>query len=75
MLLLCCSAPRTPVDDSVVGFQVDKLMNVIQGEAKIKITVYEHEQGQVGGNVCVSQSVSHQPASQSVSRSASQSVR
>lgn len=41
------SAPRTPIDDSVIGFQVDKLINAIQGEARIKITVYEHEQGQV----------------------------
>ncbi|KAM7426567.1 Coiled-coil domain-containing protein 17 [Porites harrisoni] len=41
------SAPRTPIEDSVVGFQVDKLVNAIRGESRIKITVYEHDQGQV----------------------------
>lgn len=41
------STPRTPLEKSVVGFQVDKLMNAIPGEAKIKITVYEHEQGEM----------------------------
>jgi len=41
------SAPRTPLDESILGFQVDQLTDAIQGEAKIKITVYEHDQGQV----------------------------
>lgn len=40
-------APRTPLEESILGFQVDKLIDAIQGEAKIKITVYEHDQGQV----------------------------
>lgn len=44
------SAPKTPIEDSVVGFQVDKLINAIRGETRIKITVYEHDQGQVSGN-------------------------
>ena len=47
---LCFSAPKTPIEDSVVGFQVDKLANAIRGESRIKITVYEHDQGQVSGN-------------------------
>ena len=46
----CFSAPKTPIEDSVVGFQVDKLVNGIRGESRIKITVYEHDQGQVSGN-------------------------
>lgn len=41
------SVPRTPLDESVVGFQVDQLIDAIQGEARIKITVYEHGEGQV----------------------------
>ena len=44
------SAPRTPLEQSVLGFQVDKLIDAIPGEAKIKITVYEHDQGQVRGS-------------------------
>ena len=56
--MLLCSAPRTPRDDPVIGFQVDKLVNAIRGEAKIKITVYEHEQGQVWAELMtISQSV------------------
>lgn len=56
--MLLCSAPRTPLDDPVIGFQVDKLINAIRGEAKIKITVYEHDQGQVwAGLMTISQSV------------------
>ena len=46
----CFSAPKTPIEDSVVGFQVDKLVNAIRGDSRIKITVYEHDQGQVSGN-------------------------
>ena len=38
----------------MVGFQVDKLIDAIQGEARIKITVYEHDQGQVKAIVCLS---------------------
>lgn len=45
--LFCFSNPRTPLEDSFFGFQVDKLMNAIPGEARIKIAVYDHEEGQV----------------------------
>ena len=50
------SAPRTPLEESVLGFQVDKLIDAIQGEAKIKITVYEHDQGQVRGSKIINHS-------------------
>lgn len=46
-LTIYYSVPRTPLDESVVGFQVDQLIDAIQGEARIKITVYEHGEGQV----------------------------
>ena len=51
------SAPRTPLEESVLGFQVDKLIDAIQGEAKIKITVYEHDQGQVRGSKIINHSI------------------
>ena len=50
------SAPRTPLEESILGFQVDKLIDAIQGEAKIKITVYEHDQGQVRGSKIINHS-------------------
>lgn len=56
------SNPRTPLEDSFFGFQVDKLMNAIPGEARIKVAVYDRGEGQVlkGGNnspvMCVTKS-------------------
>ena len=64
------SAPRTPLDESIVGFQVDQLIDAIQGEAKIKITVYEHDQGQVRDPTTISW-----PIRQTVRQSDSQSIR
>lgn len=67
------SAPRTPLEESIIGFQVDKLIDAIQGEAKIKITVYEHDQGQVRGSKTINQSFIRS-ISQSLDPSIDQSI-
>ena len=68
------SVPRTPLAESILGFQVDKLIDAIQGEAKIKITVYEHDQGQVRGSKTINQSI-NLGIDRSISHSITQSVR
>ena len=68
------SVPRTPLEESILGFQVDKLIDAIQGEAKIKITVYEHDQGQVRGSKTINQSI-NLGIDRSISHSITPSVR